>query len=80
MRLLSLESMTKMSPWVPVIIQFQLLILDRVVYRGLTRKVMSPQGPYLVLSAHVPDIELDILVCDRFDVETNSRYGGDVLI
>ena len=45
-----------------------------------TRKVMSPQRSNFVLSAHIPDIELDILIRDRFDVEADCWDGGDVLI
>lgn len=41
---------------------------------------MSPQWPYLVLPAYIPDIELDILVCDGFDVEPNGRNGCDILV
>lgn len=41
---------------------------------------MSPKWSNLVLSTHIPDIELDILICDRFDVESNGRNRGDILI
>lgn len=41
---------------------------------------MSPQRPDLVLSTNIPDVKLDILVCDGFDVEANGRNGSDVLI
>ena len=39
---------------------------------------MSPQRSYLVLTSDIPDIELDILVCDCFNVEANGGDGGDV--
>jgi hypothetical protein len=26
-----------------------------------------------------PDIEIEVLICDRFDVETNCRYRSDDL-
>merc|ERR1711892_1528805 len=42
-------------------------------------KVMTPQGPNLVLSANVPHGERDIFVLDCFDVETNGRNSGDNL-
>lgn len=35
---------------------------------------MPPQRPDLVLSSHIPDVELDILVRDGLDVEA---YGGN---
>lgn len=41
---------------------------------------MPPQGTDLVLTTNIPDIELNILVGDAFDVETDSRDGGDVLV
>ena len=41
---------------------------------------MSPQGPDLILTAHVPDVKLDVLVNDRLDVEPDRRDGGDILI
>lgn len=41
---------------------------------------MSPQRPNLVLSAHIPDIEFDVLIRDRFNVEADCRDGGDVLV
>lgn len=41
---------------------------------------MPPQRSYLVLAADIPDVELDVLVCYRLDVETDSRNGGNILI
>lgn len=41
---------------------------------------MPPQRPNLILSTHIPHIELDILVRDRLDVEAHRRDGGDVLV
>ena len=39
---------------------------------------MSPQRPYLVLPSHVPDVKLNVLVGDCFDVEADGGDGGDV--
>ena len=41
---------------------------------------MSPQGSYLVLSANIPHIELDIFVGDGLNVEADSWDGGNVLV
>lgn len=41
---------------------------------------MSPKRSNLVLSTHIPDIKFDVLVGDCFDVETDGRNGGDVLV
>lgn len=41
---------------------------------------MSPQRSNLVLAADIPDVELDILIRDRLDVEADCRDGGDVLV
>jgi hypothetical protein len=41
---------------------------------------MSPQRPNLILSAHIPDIKLDILVCYSLHVEANSGNSGDILV
>ena len=41
---------------------------------------MAPQRADLVLPADVPDVELDILVRDRLDVETDGRDRGNVLV
>jgi len=38
---------------------------------------MPPQRSNLVLSANVPDGELDVLVLDCLDVETDCGNGGD---
>lgn len=40
---------------------------------------MPPQRPDLVLSTHIPDIELCILVRDGLDVEADCGDSGDVL-
>jgi hypothetical protein len=45
-----------------------------------TRVVVSPQWPDLVLSTNIPDVELDILVGDTLNVETDSGNSSDVLI
>ena len=39
-------------------------------------EVVSPQRPDLVLAAHVPHGEADVLVLDRLHVEADGRYGG----
>ena len=44
------------------------------------REVMPPQRPNLVLSTHIPHIELDILVRDRLDVEADCRDRRDILV
>ena len=62
------------------IYQFAVLIIANSVRLAPTRKVMSPQRPDLVLSAHVPDVELDFLVGDCLDVEAYRGYGRDVLV
>lgn len=41
---------------------------------------MSPQRSYLILSSYIPDVELDILVCDCLDVEANGGDCGDVRV
>lgn len=41
---------------------------------------MSPEGSDLVLSTNIPNIELDILVGDAFNVKTDGRDSGNVLI
>ena len=41
---------------------------------------MPPQRPDLVLPAHIPDVELDILVGDRLDVEADRRDRRDILV
>lgn len=33
--------------------------------------IVSPQWTDLVLTSNVPNVELDVLVCDRLDIETN---------
>lgn len=45
-----------------------------------TGVVVSPEGSNLVLTTDIPDIELDILVSHAFDIESNCRNGGDVLV
>ena len=39
---------------------------------------MPPKRSNLILPSHIPDVELDVLVCDRLDVEADGRNGGDV--
>lgn len=39
---------------------------------------MPPQRPNLVLTSHIPNIKLDVLIRDGLDVEANGRDGGDV--
>lgn len=40
---------------------------------------MSPKRSNLILTADIPNIELDIFVCDRLDVESDSWDGRDIL-
>lgn len=44
-----------------------------------TAEVVSPQRTNLVLATNIPDVELDVLVGDRLDVEADGGNGGDVL-
>lgn len=37
------------------------------------------QRPDLVLPANIPNVEFDLLVRDRLDVEAHGGDGGDVL-
>lgn len=41
---------------------------------------MPPQWSYLILPAHVPDIEFGIFVSHRLDVEADCGDCGDVLV
>ena len=43
-------------------------------------EVVPPEGTDFVLSADVPDVELDVFVGDGLDVEADGGDGGDVLI
>lgn len=43
-------------------------------------EVVAPERTDLVLAAHIPDIELDILVGHGLDVEANGGDGRDVLV
>lgn len=45
-----------------------------------TGVVVSPEGSNLILTTDIPDIELDVLVSHAFDIESNRRNGGDVLV
>lgn len=38
--------------------------------------IMSPQWSNLVLSTNIPDIEFDILVCHRLDIETDFERAN----
>lgn len=40
---------------------------------------MPPQGTDLVLTTNIPNVELDVLVRDRLDVEADGGDGGDIL-
>lgn len=42
-------------------------------------EVMSPERSNLVLAADIPNVELDVLVCNRLDVEADCRNSGDIL-
>ena len=85
----SFESMTKINPCVPVESQGLAYILrvrqriERCQSGALdrpTRKVMPPQWSNLVLSSDIPDIELDVLVCDGLDVEADCGDRCDILV
>lgn len=41
---------------------------------------MSPQRSYLILSAYVPDVKFNILICDCLHVEPDGRDSCDVLV
>ena len=43
-------------------------------------EVVTPERADLILAADVPDVELDVLVGDGFDVEADGGDGGDVLV
>jgi hypothetical protein len=68
--------MTKMMPWVfwkstpPQSVRKQFFPEGH-------RLTMPPEGPDLVLSSDIPNGEGNVLVLDRFDVETNGRDGSD---
>jgi len=51
-----------------------LLLLSLVL---LTREVVSPKRPDLVLSADIPDVKARVLVRDGLDVESDGRDGVD---
>ena len=73
--------MTNMSPCVPATRSPLADVIFHGSYMGeQTREVMPPQWPYFVLTAHVPDIEFNILVCYSFDVEADSRDSRNILI
>ena len=54
-----------------------ILLLSCVFMCVLTREVVSPKGPDLVLSADIPDVEARVLVGDGLDVESDGRDGVD---
>jgi hypothetical protein len=79
----SLESTTKIRPWVPVVPRMSVsLLTDEILHQSdvHTRVVVSPQRADLVLSTNIPDVEFDVLVGDALNVETDSRNGSDILI
>jgi hypothetical protein len=41
---------------------------------------MPPERPNLILSPHIPNIKLNILIRHRLHVEPNRRNGSDVLV
>jgi hypothetical protein len=41
---------------------------------------VSPEGTDLVLTAHVPYVELHVLICNTLDVESDGRNCGDILV
>ena len=38
-------------------------------------EVMSPQGPYFVLTTNIPDSKADILIFHSFNIEANCGNG-----
>ena len=66
-------------------VQFVTSSIDTIRVIGIDDKdetlrvlvVVAPQGTNLILTAYIPDCKGDVLVFDRFDVETNGRNGGD---
>ena len=73
--------MTKMSPCVPVPKYVQSSpIFMLLEYGGRTREVMPPQRSYLVLSTHVPHVELNVLVRNGLNVEADCRDRCDILV
>jgi hypothetical protein len=63
---------------VAVVMRFLLLILLLFCsLQVLTREVVSPKRPDLVLSADIPDVEARVLVRDGLDVESDGRDGVD---
>jgi hypothetical protein len=53
---------------------------NRIMHPQHTREVVSPQGSDLVLTAHVPNVELGVLVGHGFDVESHGWDRRDVLV
>lgn len=45
-----------------------------------TRVVVSPKRADLVLTTHIPYVELDILIGDTLDVEANRGDGCHLLV
>ena len=53
---------------------FTVLTVDNEDETLSTGVVVPPERTNLVLSSDIPYVELDILVRDRLDVETNCTY------
>lgn len=41
---------------------------------------MPPQWTNLILTTHIPDVELDVLVGNILDVESDGGDGGHILV
>lgn len=41
---------------------------------------MSPERSDLVLSTHIPNIKLDVLVCNGFDIKADGGNCGNILV
>lgn len=41
---------------------------------------MSPKRPYLILTPHIPNIKLNILIGDGLDVKSHGRDSSHILV
>ena len=72
--------MTKINPWVPVKAVSYNLSSPHIPASEPTREVVSPQRPNLILSSHIPNIEFDILICNRLNIESDGRNSRNILV
>eukprot|EP00438_Fugacium_kawagutii_P017659 Skav201276 [mRNA] locus=scaffold2058:154559:155204:- [translate_table: standard] len=67
------------------LVQLFIGILDSVTVRTVHHvdqticalKVVAPKSADLVLASHIPHVELDVLVLNSLNIESNCRNGGD---